>query len=752
MPTGDVTVNVNDPTDNTDVTAEPASLTFSTSTWNAAQNVTVTAAEDDDASADPVATVKHTVGGGGYDGVTVPDAVVTIRENDSPGLVLSETSVTVEEGSATGTSYTVRLSSEPTATVTVAIRGQNGTDLNLSGLSASSTLTFTISSWNAAQTITVTAREDADAVTDMATLTHEATGGDYGDVSAEVEVTVVDDETPSIVLNRTTLGPAEGTASGESYTVRLSHVPTETVTVRVSGHGGTDLTLSTTTLTFNSSNWNTAQTVTVTAAPDDDAVDDRVTLTHSAEGGAYDGLTRELTVSVDDDEERRVVLSETSLRPVEGDATGQTYTVRLSSQPTAATTVNITGHDGTDLALDRTTLTFNSSSWSTERTISVTAAQDADALDDEETLTHTARGGDYEGLSTDLEVRVEDDESPHLALSKSSLPLDEGAAGATYTVRLGSQPTATVTVTISGHAGTDLGLSGVSASSTLTFTTSSWNTPRTVTVTAADDADAADDGTTLTHTATGGDYGGVVRDLPVTVKDDETASLVLTPTKIEIDEAATGSASYTVRLSSEPTATTTVNITGHSGADLSLDRTSLTFTTSNWNTPQTVAVTATHDDDALDDTVTLTHEATGGDYGDAAPGTVLVTVTDDDEAGLALSKESISPQEGGATGRELHRQAGHPALSNSDRDHRRTLRHRPHPVHHHPHLHGIELEHPADGHRHGGRGHRRHGRHRDPDPHRIGRRVRERHEGADRRGRRHLGHDGELRLGHLLGN
>ena len=94
------------------------------------------------------------------------------------------------------------------------------------------------------------------------------------------------------------------------------------------------------TLTFNSSNWNTAQTVKVTAAPDDDAVDDRVTLTHSAEGGAYDGLTRELTVTVDDDEERRVVLSETSLDPVEGDATGQTYTVRLSSQPTAATTVN----------------------------------------------------------------------------------------------------------------------------------------------------------------------------------------------------------------------------------------------------------------------------------------------------------------------------------------------------------------------------------------------------------------------------
>ena len=47
MPTDDVTVTVNVPTDNTDVTAEPASLTFSTTrTGTTAQTVTVSAAED----------------------------------------------------------------------------------------------------------------------------------------------------------------------------------------------------------------------------------------------------------------------------------------------------------------------------------------------------------------------------------------------------------------------------------------------------------------------------------------------------------------------------------------------------------------------------------------------------------------------------------------------------------------------------------------------------------------------------------
>ena len=63
QPTADVTVTVNDPTDNTDVTASPASLTFSTTDWATAQTVTVSAAEDDDPMED-TATVTHAVAAG----------------------------------------------------------------------------------------------------------------------------------------------------------------------------------------------------------------------------------------------------------------------------------------------------------------------------------------------------------------------------------------------------------------------------------------------------------------------------------------------------------------------------------------------------------------------------------------------------------------------------------------------------------------------------------------------------------------
>ena len=97
LPTGDVMVAITDPADNTDVTANPASLTFSTSNWNTAQTVTVSAAEDGDPLED-TATVTHTVSGGDYGAITAQDVAVTVTDNDTPGVTVAPTSLTVGEG------------------------------------------------------------------------------------------------------------------------------------------------------------------------------------------------------------------------------------------------------------------------------------------------------------------------------------------------------------------------------------------------------------------------------------------------------------------------------------------------------------------------------------------------------------------------------------------------------------------------------------------------------------------------------
>ena len=112
------------------------------------------------------------------------------------------------------------------------------------------------------------------------------------------------------------------------------------------------------------------------------------------------------------------------------------------------------------------------------------------------------------------------------------------------------------------------------------------------------------------------------------VTDNDTPGLVLSPTALEMTEG--GSAGFTVKLATEPTDTVTVAITGHSGTDLTLDTTRLTFTPATWNEPQTVTVTAGEDSDTANELETLRATASGGGYDLTANVTVTVTDNDDD--------------------------------------------------------------------------------------------------------------------------
>ncbi len=97
---------------------------------------------------------------------------------------------------------------------------------------------------------------------------------------------------------------------------------------------------------------------------------------------------------------------------------------------------------------------------------------------------------------------------------------------------------------------------------------------------------------------------GVVRDAAA-----QSVGLELSAT-LAVDEGS--SATYTVTLATQPTADVQVSISGTTGTDLDLDKSSLTFTTLDWDTEQTVRVSAGADDDATHDSATLTHTASGG--------------------------------------------------------------------------------------------------------------------------------------------
>ena len=98
-------------------------------------------------------------------------------------------------------------------------------------------LTFTTADWNTAQTVTVTAQDDADGADESVTVSLSApdsTAPEYVSVTGSLSVEVDDDETPGLTIasDTTPLALVEGGAAG-SFTVALA-VPPKSGEVKVS--------------------------------------------------------------------------------------------------------------------------------------------------------------------------------------------------------------------------------------------------------------------------------------------------------------------------------------------------------------------------------------------------------------------------------------------------------------------------------------------------------------------------------------
>ena len=371
---------------------------------------------------------------------------------------------------------------------------------------------------------------DENAETVILTLTG-GTGYTLGSTDVHT-LTITDNDnpppgTPELVISKNTLSVTE--AGTSSYTVRLATEPMGTVTVNItitSDNG--DVTVSPASLTFHASGgskpWNTAQTVTVSAGQDT-ADEDSVTLIHTASGGGYDSVTTaSVPVTVGDDEATPTTppTTPTALTPVvsisagvpsvtEGDAIS--FTLSATPPPKAGTTIAVTvniAEDGSVAASGQTG--GRQVAISASGMASFTVATDDDTIYEETdgSITATVQAGaGYRPHSSNASAAVSvKDNDPALELSTGHLRVSKGGS-ISYTIALATQPSDPVRVSISGHEATGLTVDVAS----LDFTPANWNVPQEVTLTAPGKAASI----TLTHTATGGNYGGVEAEVVVTV-------------------------------------------------------------------------------------------------------------------------------------------------------------------------------------------------------------------------------------------
>ena len=638
-PSSGTTESVEVVSDNTDVTVDSDPLIFNSE--NEPVTVTVTALEDDDGVTD-TATLTHTVTG---ESVVSRRLSVRVTDNDTRGVTVTQTSLEVTEG-ASGT-YTVVLDTQPTDTVTVTITGAEG-DVTVTP----SQLTFDPAAngddpWFIAQNVMVNAADDPDGEPDDAvTLRHTVRGGDYERQRVEnVRVTIREDETRGISVNTTTLMIEEGKT--DTYTVKLDAQPTGVVTVMVRGTSG-DITVKPSSLIFTTSTWDDPQSVEVKVGQDADGEDDAaVTLTHAANGGGYSGVTGgTVTVTTTDNDPKGVIVTPRALTVMEGAAAG-TYTVVLNTEPTGTVTVTVGGLEmakAQSLVVSPTTLTFTQRNWSFPQSVSVSASEDTDGAGTGNSpvgLTHTVNGGGYDDVEArPVSVSVRDNDKAGMTVAPQRLEITQGSRR-TYTVKLNTKPTANVTVTTAAAGG------GVTASpETLVFTPDDWFTTRTVTVHATLEADPGESNVTNSTASTDSDYTGLQESetrVLVEVLDKNTPDVAVNPDKLSITEG--GSDSYSVVLTTAPTATVYVGISG-AADDVSVNRSRLTFSTTNWNREQTVTVRVAEDDDAVQDAeVTLTHTVTGADeYEDLnlqiTP--VKVTSKENDTRGVMVTPTSLT--------------------------------------------------------------------------------------------------------------
>ena len=561
---------------------------------------------------------------------------------DTLGVDVDPTSLTVAEGG--NNYYTVFLTAAPTGNVTVTPSVTNNSDVTVNPTS----LTFTTVNWNVSQDVTVSAAHDADADADTATIEHSVSGANYGSVAADdVVVTVTEDDRVSTKVTLTVsasavaedAGATQVTVTGALNGIPLAAATVVTVSVGASGDSateGTDYTdVSDLTLTIPMGQTSATVDFTLTPANDDiDEADEALTI-----GGTVQGLTvTNAEVTITDNDTRGVDILPTTLQVAEGGS--DTYTVVLTSEPTGPVTVTPSVPGNSDVTVNPSSLTFTTGDWSTEQTVTVSAAHDVDADLDTATTEHTVSGGDYGAVTAaDVAVTVAEDETAStevvLTVNAPTLAEDAGATQVTLTAALNEAPRVSATdVTVSVGASADTATEGTDYTDvndlTLTIPADQTSVTATFTLTPVnDDVDEQDE--TITVAGSVAVQGLTVKPTTMTITDNDTRGLVLSVSLLSVPEGDSGT--YTLVLNSQPTATVTVAITGEAGTDLMPDDTSLTFTTSDWDQVQTVTVTAAQDTDTLDDDVTLTHTASGGDYASLGAD-FAVTVVDDDVAAV----------------------------------------------------------------------------------------------------------------------
>ncbi len=215
--------------------------------------------------------------------------------------------------------------------------------------------------------------------------------------------------------------------------------------------------------------------------------------------------------------------------------TSVSASVALKSEPRGDVTVKIASSDTTEATVSAGQFTFTTSNWASSQTATITAVNDNEddgditykiTISPLESIDSNYNGYDPDDVSL---VNLDNDEASTTSTSKGTITISsisgnttESGGTATFAIALDSRPSADVTIGLSSSDTTE----GTVSPTSLTFTSSNWNSSQTITVTGVDDS--LSDGSitysifTASASSTDSKYNGVnFSDISVVNTDDD---------------------------------------------------------------------------------------------------------------------------------------------------------------------------------------------------------------------------------------
>ena len=404
-PTHEVAIEVRRASGDDSVTAAPTTLTFTTGNWYEEQTVTLSAAEDNDGNRGISNFAHNAVSDDSlYHGIDTPGVKTIEADNDSIGVKVSPTTLSVPEGGSA--TYTVRLGTEPLDDVTVEASRDQLSDRDLTVSSDTDTdtdtdtvtLAFTNSNWDRGQTVTVSAADDADEVDGVAIFSHTTASADDDYYEIDVDpVTATEADDDKDVIDKDVIKP---TARIQTEAPALVGGPFE-VTIRFSENvrGFTLRDIDVTNGTASNFNKVYSRRYTVTITPEESGEVRVEVRANVARDGAGNGNRAAEPLLIGADLERpegtiAVSYQEESYTAREGGET-VTVTVKLSQgwdeelaipirvtrpETTEVGDYRVEGLEGWAAEAGRGTLTFGAGE--TERTWGIAANHDRDGDDE----------------------------------------------------------------------------------------------------------------------------------------------------------------------------------------------------------------------------------------------------------------------------------------------------------------------------------------------------------------------------------